>query len=500
MKAFGLENSASKSKSKRHNEPLENGDLIDTLGSPSSQYTPLSTNSRKRRHTTQHSTFTPRKITHFSIVPSPYRPTSGTNVFQTITATPSLEPESEKPADVLEVDEKPKKISMTATAMLSLIDEPEDSEVEVVPFDSRPLKKFVNPYASTASKSTPRSNPPKLIRKTTTSPTSVIESLERTMPLKNKPPTKETITKSNLEKSKPVQSSSLRQSILSNQTAKNTLDHAKRHDTASTAIIQSKAAPTWSVPEFFDDEMDLDEEETNKTNEISSDSLKLNSLISTSTESKPFLFKSADVVPDAKQSLVFNSAPKLDNKLPQETPTPVVNGTKTFTFESPALNKSGSFNFQSKSSAPDTTTTVKLSTSVPPATLSQNVATVLHPKVESVKEPSINTPQFNFSTPPPLFGSKPNTITSTTSTSVDSVTAPSLFASKLVSSAPVSVPAAVVSTTVTLPIVNGTLKTSDNEKIERYSSLFQLPTTSVAIPPPIGSEKKIQELKDLFKF
>lgn len=508
LKAFGLKNSDFKSRLKRNSELLENGRLNDTLSSSSSQYTPLSTNSRKRRHTTQHSTFTPRKITHFSIFPSPYRPTGGINVFQTITATPSLEPESEKPAEVLEIDkkpaevlkidEKPKKISMTATAMLSLIDEPEDSEVEVVSFDSKPLKKFVNPYASTASKSTPRSTPPKLIRKTTTSPTSVIDNLERTMPSKNKPPTKETITKSNLEKFKPVQSSSLRQSVLSNSTTKNTFDHAKRHDTTSTAIIQSKAAHTWSVPEFFDDEMDLDEEETTKTNEVSSDSLKLSTLNSTPTESKPFVFKSAEVVPDAKQSFVLDSASKLDNKMAQETPIPVVNGTKTFTFESPASNKSGSFNSQSKSSAPDTTTTVKLSTSVPPVT--QQVATVLHPKVESVKEPSINAPQFNFSTPPPLFGSKPNTITSTTSTSVDSVTAPSLFASKLVSSAPVSVSAAVVSTKVTLPIVNGTLKNSDTEKIKKYSSLFQLPTTSVAIPPPIGSEKKIQELKELFKF
>jgi hypothetical protein len=468
------------------------------LDSPSPQYTPLSTNSRKRRHTTQYSTFTPRKITHFSIVPSPYRPTSSSNVYKAITTEPSSEPELKSSIESVEIEEKPEKISMTATAMLSLIDEPEDSEVEVVSFDSRPAKKFVNPYASTASKSTPRNNPPKLIRKTTASPSSVIKSLERTMPSNDKKSTKDATSTPVLEKFKPVQSSSLRQSILPGTISKTTTDHAKRHDTASTAIIeQVKHTPTWSVPEFFDDEMDVDEEIPTKEKEVPATSFKFSAPTSTPVESKPFVFKNDTAISETKPSSLFGSTPEPDKKSAYATHTSVVNGNTTFTLGSPASNGGGSFNFLSKPSAPATTGTEKSSTSVPPAAIMQPVTTLLHPKAEPVKEASINIPQFNLSTPAPLIGSKPNPIASTNSTSVDSVTASSLFASK---PAPAPVFTAVASNTTSLPTANGAFKNPDAEKIKRYSSLFELPTMKATTSAPVGSEKKIQELKALFRF
>lgn len=495
----GVEQSASESGSRRSSEPLENGKSNGKVLPPYLQYTPLYTPStRKRRHTTQHTTFTPRKITRFSITPSPYHPNRNVNIDEAIRGEPSPEPELKNSAESVQAEEKPEKISMTATAMLSLIDEPEVSEVKVVSSDSKPSKKFVNPYASIASKSTPRHTPPKLIRKTTATPSSVIKSLERTMPSNDKKSTKIAISNPALEKFKPVQSSSLRQSILPDTISKTTAEDAKRHDTASTAIIeQPKPTYTWSVPEIFYDEMDLDEDVPTKEKEVSAPSLTFNPPTSTPAESKPFVFKNDTAIPETKPSSLFGSTSKPEKKLAHATPTPVVNGNTTFMFGSPASNSGDSSNSLPKPSTLATTGTENPSTSVPPAAVTQPVATLLHPKVEPVKEASINIPQFNLSTPAPLFGSKPNTIASINSTSVDSSTASSLFASK---PAPAPVFTAVASNTTSLPTANETLKNLDAEKIKKYSSLFELPTTKDTSSAPVGSEKKIQELKTLFKF
>ncbi|KAF5101029.1 hypothetical protein D0Z00_001029 [Geotrichum galactomycetum] len=316
------------------------------------------------------------------------------------------------------------------------------------------------------------------------------------MPSNDKKSTKDAASNPVLEKFKPVQSSSLRQSILPGTISKTTTEHAKRHDTASTAIIeQAKHSHTWSVPEIFDDEMDVDEEVPTKEKKIPATSFKFSAPTSTPADSKPFVFKNDTAIPETKPSSLFGFTSGHGNK--SATPASVANGNATFTFGSPASNGGGSFKFLSKPSVPATTGTENSSTSVPLTALTQPVATLLHPKVEPVKEASINIPQFNLSTPAPFIGSKPNTIASINSTSVDSVTASSLFASK---PAPTPVFTAVASNTTSLPTANGTLKSPDAEKIKKYSSLFELPTTKATTSAPVGSEKKIQELKALFKF
>lgn len=282
-----------------------------TLGS-SPRYTPMYSGSKKRF--SESSAFKPRKIANLASIPTPYRPTTDSQIFKVRDIEDEdvndedhvKEPESE-PSNETEPRPDNSPLSQTASTMLSLIEPVEESSeidsnqyTESSPNYNRnsktPLQKkpFVNPYASTASRSTPRSSRAGRTGATPSSDNGIIKSLERTMPgspssttqinnsaqsvagnneasvssslgspaLQRKPVT------SQFDKYRPAKSSSLRQSLVSSpgSSSENRLLGAgqaksagKRSDfsIASTTIIDKpKITPRWSVPDFDDDDDD----------------------------------------------------------------------------------------------------------------------------------------------------------------------------------------------------------------------------------------------------
>lgn len=450
--------------------------------SPSSspKYSPLFGSNKKKRPS-QSPSFTPRKMSHFSSIPSPYRPTSSSNVYQALT-----NPEKSQEAEVvvldgpeeeaIEVASPEKTLSQTASTLLSLIDDPPETSVLASPGEKETPKPFVNPYASTASRSTPRTNnQAKLVRKPSSPPSNIVQTLERTKPT-NGTASSSPISEPNsaqkrtipayLDKYKPMRSSTLRQSLVpspSNSPDGSSYSEAlpgsslstpirsdaKRSESASTTIIEhSKLTLTWSVPDFLDDE-----------EEVASD-------VSEPAASKP-LYPQLPAVPAATTPFKFGST----------TDKPSV--SKPFTFVSPSSAP------VSSDTQIDVTKTPKLEhKSLPLFSQPNNLGASQGEKpISSLFGTST---QASFGDPKPLYpvldDKKP-------------VAAPSLFGAT--TSAPLF--GAKPLSNGSASLANAT-KSEPTIKIAEFSTSFVFPTAEIVAPPTVISEQRLQAFKNTFEF
>lgn len=265
------------------NTPERRTSLVSSSSS-SPKSSPLLGTGKKRP--VQTSSFTPRKMSHFSSLPTPYRPTTNSNVYQTITnSEKSLDSEcivieDDENEAMAEADPVPEKaLSQTASTLLALIDDQPKELAATSTEEKEKPKSFVNPYASTASRSSPRNNTqPKLVRKPPPASSNIVQSLERTMPGNDSTPSStngtplKRIIPAHLDKYKPTRSSTLRQSLIPSPSSspESSTGHendraffsparsgAKRSESSSTTVIErAKLTPTWSVPDFIDEDED----------------------------------------------------------------------------------------------------------------------------------------------------------------------------------------------------------------------------------------------------
>lgn len=251
---------------------------------------PITTPKRSR----EDSEFKPHKIKRLSSIPTPYRPQVYLTQNDTIekddkdTELPPVEP---KVNNSVATAKETSKISNTASTMLSLIDTDEDEK----PAQEEPTKRFVNPYSSQASRSTPKSYKTntklQLTPSTPRSSNGIIKNLERSMPKSRSSspagtpskPSALTENSSLLSKSssggspalqrkpnqqyqksyKPTRSSGLRKSLIVSPEFSGLDDSTGSKETrnglissASTIADHPKITPRWSVPDFDDDEDD----------------------------------------------------------------------------------------------------------------------------------------------------------------------------------------------------------------------------------------------------
>lgn len=249
----------------------------------------------------ENSEFKPHKIKRLSSIPTPYRPQAyltRNDTTENADKDAELSPvESEANSSVATLKESGK-ISNTASTMLSLIGTDEDEK----PIQEEPAKRFVNPYSSQASKSTPKSYKTntklQLTPSTSRSSNDIIKSLERSMPRSKSStvsgtPSKSPVLNQNsslLSKSlnnaspalqrkpsqqksyKPTKSSGLRKSLVASPEFSGIDDSNSYKDTkcgltssVSTIVDHPKITPRWTVPDFDDDEYESKtaEEKTN---------------------------------------------------------------------------------------------------------------------------------------------------------------------------------------------------------------------------------------------
>lgn len=349
-------------------------------------YNPIYSDSQKKSNPPA-SNFKPRRITHLESLPTPYRPAADVDIYKphydvekddlddSETSFANLSgaadlvvAKSENTADI--VDTEIPQISQTASTLLELIapiDDPEEHTTKrtlndagfVSPPKTSSQKKFVNPYSSTASRSTSRSHK---IRRTEPSfeTPSIIKNLENTMPdelgddsskeldepsktanssdelfngdspaLQRKPNIK------HLEKYKPTKSSSLRKSLVVEAP-----DSQKGKELFKPHVKKPQITPQWAAPEGFVDDEDsemkdekenhpingtfsLDAISTNTTTELPEQPSKLNPPQSTGL----FKFGSPKEPTQNKKPEPLN--PRNDNVEKGET-----SGSSLFTFGS----------------------------------------------------------------------------------------------------------------------------------------------------------------------
>ena len=479
--------------------------------SPSSSpiYSPLF-GSKKKKRPSQSPSFIPRKMSHFSSIPTPYRPTSSSNVYQSVTnkditsdqESTILDDPSEKEQDIPFSPEKP--LSQTASTLLSLIDDQPEELAEIPALEKEKPKSFVNPYASTASRSTPRkNNPAKLVRKSPTTPSSVVQSLERTMPsngISSPSQSKESNASQKrtipayLDKYKPTRSSTLRQSLIpspaSSPDIANTEDHedsllltpirtdAKRSESSSTTIIDHpKLTPTWAVPDYLDDDEISQSQAISETapakslypqiskTSVATTPFKFGAVSSSSSvektpASKPFTFvspnttsTSSDAVNGDTQTDVTKT-PKLEHKnLSSQTSS--VNFGPTEATENSLFSSVPKLNFGAN-------------TLTPPVDQPQETQTKsLYPSLAPLKENISSVPKFSFTNSTPLFGAKPTG-----------------------------------NGHVSLPTPNGVKGNSsgDSAKLKEFSATFVFPTATSVSPPTSISGDRLETLKESFSF
>lgn len=452
--------------------------------SPSSspKYSPLFGSNKKKRPS-QSPSFTPRKMSHFSSIPSPYRPTASSTIYQAITNPEKLQeaevvvldgPEEE---NIEEITSPEKPLSQTASTLLSLIDDPPEASVIASPAEKEKPKLFVNPYASTASRSTPRTNnQAKLVRKPSSPPSNIVQTLERTKPT-NDTASSSAISELNssqkrtvpayLDKYKPTRSSTLRQSLVpspsnspdgsSNLEAKPGFSlstpvrsDANRSESASTTIIEhSKLTLTWSVPDFLDDEEEV-------TSEFSE--------------------------PASSKSLY----PQLP---PVATTTPFKFGSTTTSTDKPV---SKPFTFVSPSSAPissdtqiDVTKTPKLEHKSLPLFSQPNNANAS--QIEKPASSLFGTPlQPSFGDPKPLYPVLDNKQPAATPALFGATSSAPLFGVKPMSNGTAS--------------MSNASKSEPTIKIADFSTSFVFPTAEIVTPPTVVSEQRLQAFKNTFEF
>lgn len=457
-----------------------------TSTSSSPKYSPLFGSNKKKRPS-QSPSFTPRKMTHFSSIPTPYRPTTSSNVYQAITSSESSPTESTTNEDDIEVEivetasVPEKSMSQTASTLLSLID---DEVIEPAPspvVEKEKPKPFVNPYASTASRSSPRTNnQAKLVRKPSLPPTNVVQNLERTMPVNGTSPSQNSSTPQKrtipayLDKYKPTRSSTLRQSLIpSPSSSPNGQDdendqsfvlspNAKRSESSSTTIIEhSKLTPTWTVPDFLDED---EEPEPSKTlypdlskpvvpSQGSFDFGKTSAV--EKTASKPFTFVSKNDTPTFANAVSTDTrsdvtkTPRLEHKPPNP-----LSQNSSVSFGASEKSESSRFNSAPKFSFSASTNSANGSIPAPAP------VTNLYPDLE--KKPLI-TPPFGTTTSAPLFGSSQ------------------------------------ANGTAALPNIKPSASVSSDVDMEDAIS-FEFPRASFVQPPVAISEEKVQSFKESFTF
>lgn len=293
------------------------------------KYTPLYTSSRKR--TAEPAPFRPRKSTHLASIPTPYRPTSDLELYQPQAEEDDEEelPDAEPGNMTLENagDENDSDTSMTqaplsqtASTVLSLIEPLEEPKEE----PAQPKKTFINPYASTALRSTRRS---KIPRRTPAQSSGIIKSLELTMP--DTPETadgpSQQASPSNsstpslqrkpnaafVDKYKPARSSSLRKSLVPNGGTEDGGELKGSHGSTTTTIIdhshqqQPKFTARWSVPDFADED---DEDGDTKLGDVS-ESATVSAKPSTPATNGLFSFEKPAAKPSSEENKLNGHAP-----------------------------------------------------------------------------------------------------------------------------------------------------------------------------------------------
>lgn len=248
---------------------------------PLIKYTPLYSGNTKRP--LEITKFKLRKLNNLASIPTPYRPTTDLEYYQSQEddeQLPDVDNDYESTALVKATEEngnsnleevtsaeEEKEMSKTASAMLSLI-EPLDEEKKQENGKPQPKKPFINPYASTAARSTPRNKRPRrpVVASSLSSPSGIIKSLEQTMPESGDNNTENSNSGSAslqrktdaafVDKYKPARSSSLRKSL---DLTADEGGSSPRVSMISTTIIdtqQPKFTARWSAPEFADEEDD----------------------------------------------------------------------------------------------------------------------------------------------------------------------------------------------------------------------------------------------------
>lgn len=350
------------------------------------KYSPLEGPAKKRQRIRQAS------LTNvdFSSIPSPYRPAVTPKSFEPIVSTVEIEDEPE------EVEEGDTIEETSEIDISSIIDEAQNVRSKE---SDKPVKSFVNPYERIASKSTSRSTPK--IKKIEQKPESLVKTLEKTLPEKEKKPLYETdpeilfqtvkpasqASQSN-NKYKPTRSSSLRQVVYPNSTLPT---KATKTDTNTTSVIENtRKSFTWEVPEFVEDIIEEVEQpsDSNKftytiPNQGTSDDVP-------EPASKPFTFSFDSSKPAAASTPISSASPSLNDnstKATEQADKPLF----SFGKPAPTLNGTESKPFMFGATLPSNTASTPISFSSPSAPSENNQA---NPEFSNLKP---NTPSFVFS-------------------------------------------------------------------------------------------------------